>query len=214
MSDLIPLQPSRGLTRSVRRELTQLTVCTGLSQAQARAQATAEVEAARVSAVASVGQRAMQEVALTTKLERDLCETVPAAQARLVAIGDMTQIAMGSMVMSAARWIDGPVRNAAASARRSRWPCGRCSRWVRRRESGCAAKPTAPAARMVGEHPVSSPGPPGLVNRLVGAAFSLLLAALALCLAVQIIQGIWVWLVGIPLVGGAGWWLVQRTRRH
>lgn len=105
MSDLIPLQPSRGLTRSVRRELTQLTVSTGLSQA--RAQATAEVEAARVSAVASVGQRAMQEVALTTKLERDLCETVPAAQARLVAIGDMTQIAMGSMVMSAARRIGG-----------------------------------------------------------------------------------------------------------
>lgn len=62
--------------------------------------------------------------------------------------------------------------------------------------------------------PVSSPGPSSWVNRLVGAAFSLLLAALALCLAVQIIQGIWVWLVGIALVGGAGWWLVQQTRRY
>jgi hypothetical protein len=44
---------------------------------------------------------------MLTKLERDLTETVPAAQARLVAIGDLTQIALGSVVMNAARRIGG-----------------------------------------------------------------------------------------------------------
>lgn len=114
MSDLIPLsslssqslqRPSASLTRQVQRGLTHLVAETGLSQA--RVQARAEVEATRASAIASVGQRAMQEVAMLTKLERDLCETVPAAQARLVSIGDMTSIALGSVVMNAARRIGG-----------------------------------------------------------------------------------------------------------
>jgi len=100
-NDLEMFRPGGGVQRRVQRELQSLTVETGL--ATRRIDARAEVEAARVSAVAAVGSRAMQEVAMVTKLERDLAETVPAAVGRLTAIGDMTQIAMGSMVMNAAR---------------------------------------------------------------------------------------------------------------
>lgn len=102
MNNLVPFQqPSAAVQRRVQRELGDITI--GAGMAQARIQASAEVEAARASAVTSVGQRAMQEVAMLTKLERDLCESVPAAQARLVSIGDLTSIALGSVVMNAAR---------------------------------------------------------------------------------------------------------------
>lgn len=106
MSDLIPFaRPSAAVQRRVQRQLGDLTIDTGLNTA--RIQAGAEIEAARASSVAAVGQRAMTEVAMLTKLERDLCETVPAAQARLVSIGDMTSIALGSVVMNAARRLGG-----------------------------------------------------------------------------------------------------------
>ena len=102
MSELMPFQrPSAALTRRVQQQLTHIMAETGMSQA--RVQSRAELEAARASAVAQVGQRAMTEIAMLTKLERDLTETVPAAQARLVAIGDLTQIALGSVVINAAR---------------------------------------------------------------------------------------------------------------
>ncbi len=99
--DLVPSRPSGGLQRQVQRELTRLTVETGL--ATTTIQAKAQIEAAKASAVASVGQHAMQEIAMLTKLERDLAETVPAANARLTSIGDMTLIALGGIVMNAAR---------------------------------------------------------------------------------------------------------------
>ena len=103
MSDLQPYQPSTGLQRVVRRELTRLTTETGLTTA--RLDARAEIETVRAGAVAAVGQRAMHEVALLTKLERDLSETVPAAVARLTMIGDLTAIALGDVVLQAARRI-------------------------------------------------------------------------------------------------------------
>jgi hypothetical protein len=105
--DLVPFRPSGGLQRQVRRELTRLTVETGLTAT--RIESRAEIEAARASAVASVGQRAMQEIAMITKLERDLAETVPAANARLTSLGDMTLIALGGVVMNAARHLGQPV---------------------------------------------------------------------------------------------------------
>lgn len=101
MSELEMFRPAGGVQRRVQRELQNLAVETGL--ATRRIDARAEVEAARVSAVAAVGSRALQEVAMVTKLERDLAETVPAAVGRLTAIGDMTQIAMGALVMNSAR---------------------------------------------------------------------------------------------------------------
>ncbi len=99
--DMVPFRPSGGLQRRVQRELTRLTVETGL--ATTTVQSRAEIEAAKASAIASVGQRAMQEIAMVTKLERDLAETVPAANARLTSLGDMTLIALGGVVMDAAR---------------------------------------------------------------------------------------------------------------
>lgn len=99
--ELEVFRPRGGVQRRVQRELTNLTVETGLTIR--RVDARAEIESAKVSAIASVGQRAMQEVAMITKLERDLAESVPAAVARLTSIGDMTQIAMGSLVLNAAR---------------------------------------------------------------------------------------------------------------
>jgi hypothetical protein len=103
MSQLQPYSPSTGVQLRVQRQLTRLTTDTGL--ATAHLDARAEVEAVRASAVAAVGQRAMQEVALLTKLERDLSETVPAAVARLTTIGDLTSIALGDVVLQAARRI-------------------------------------------------------------------------------------------------------------
>jgi hypothetical protein len=99
--EMVPFRPSGALQRQVQRELTRLTVQTGLTTTKIQSQA--EIETAKASAVASVGQRAMQEVAMITKLERDLAETVPAAVARLTSIGDMTTIALGGLVLSAAR---------------------------------------------------------------------------------------------------------------
>ncbi len=101
MSDLTLYRPSGLTQRRVQRELTAITTQTGLQTT--RLQARAEVEAMRASAVATVGQRALQEVAMLTKLERDLAEAVPAAVARLTSIGDMTSIALGSVVLDAAR---------------------------------------------------------------------------------------------------------------
>lgn len=57
--------------------------------------------------------------------------------------------------------------------------------------------------------------PSSLVDRLVGWCFSLLLAAMALYGAVQLIHCIWPWLaIGLAVVGvvAAGWWLVVRWR--
>ena len=99
-NSLQPYNPSPLVQRRVERELTRLTAQTGLAISMLDAKA--DVEAARASAVAVVGQRAMQEVALVTKLERDLTEAVPAAQARLVMIGDLTSMAVGQVVMNAA----------------------------------------------------------------------------------------------------------------
>lgn len=59
MSELIPSQrPSLGLQRQVRRSLMQITVETGLSTA--RIQAGAEIESARITALANIGARAQE----------------------------------------------------------------------------------------------------------------------------------------------------------
>jgi len=103
MSEIQFYRPSAGVQRRVQRELTTITTSTGLTTA--RLDARTEIETVRASGVAAVGQRAMQEVALLTKLERDLAETVPAAVARLTMIGDLTAIALGDVVLTAARRI-------------------------------------------------------------------------------------------------------------
>ncbi len=102
MSELIPSgRPSLGLQRQVRRGLMQITVETGLSTA--RIQAGAEIEAARLSALAIIGARAQEELALLVNQERLLAETVPDAEAGLVYLREITQLSMASVLMDAGR---------------------------------------------------------------------------------------------------------------
>ena len=102
MSELIPnVRPSLGLQRQVRRGLMQITVETGLSTA--RIQAGAEIEAARMAAIASVGQRAQEELTLLVNRERMLAETVPDAEPGLLYLRDITQLAMAQALMDAGR---------------------------------------------------------------------------------------------------------------
>lgn len=102
MSDLIPsVRPSLGLQRQVRKGLMQITVETGL--ATARIQAGAEIDAARVAAIATVGQRAQEELTLLVNRERMLAETVPDAEPGLLYLRDITQLAMAQALMDAGR---------------------------------------------------------------------------------------------------------------
>lgn len=102
MSELIPtVRPSLGLQRQVRRGLMQITVETGLSTT--RIQAGAEIEAARMAAIATVGQRAQEELTLLVNRERMLAETVPEAEPGLLYLRDITQLAMAHALMDAGR---------------------------------------------------------------------------------------------------------------
>jgi hypothetical protein len=102
MAERLPIpRPSAGLQRRVQRELLQITVATGL--AEARLQAGAEIEAARMSALATVGARAQEEMALLVHQERLLAESVPDAEASLVYLRDITLVSMGAVLMDAGR---------------------------------------------------------------------------------------------------------------
>ena len=102
MSELIPSgRPSLGLLRQVRRGLMNITVETGLSTA--RIQAGAEIEAARMSALANIGARAQEELALLVNQERMLAEAVPDAESGLLYLRDITQLSMASVLMDAGR---------------------------------------------------------------------------------------------------------------
>lgn len=48
-------------------------------------------------------------------------------------------------------------------------------------------------------------------SRLLNVCFGILMAAIALWLAVEIIRSIWLWLVGVALVG-YGLWLMHWRR--
>ena len=102
MAEHMPIpRPSFGLQRQVRRDLMQVTVETGLSHA--RIQAGAEIEAARLSALATIGARAQEELALLVNQERMLAEAVPAAEASLSYLRDITLMSMGAVLMDAGR---------------------------------------------------------------------------------------------------------------
>jgi hypothetical protein len=79
----------------------QITVETGLTTA--RIQAGAEIEAARIAALAKIGARAQEELALLVNQERMLAETVPDAEPGLLYLRDITQLAMAAVLMDAGR---------------------------------------------------------------------------------------------------------------
>jgi hypothetical protein len=101
MSELIPQRPSLGPQRQVLRGLMHITVETGLSTAGIQGQA--EIEAARMAAIATVGQRAQEELTLLVNRERMLAETVPDAEPGLLYLRDITQLAMFQALMDAGR---------------------------------------------------------------------------------------------------------------
>ena len=102
MSELIPKGgPSLGLQRQVRKGLMQITVETGLTTA--RIQSGAEIEATRMAAITTVGQRAQEELTLLVNRERMLAETVPDAEPGLLYLRDITQLAMAQALMDAGR---------------------------------------------------------------------------------------------------------------
>lgn len=102
MSELIPKGgPSLGLQRQVRKGLMQITVETGLTTA--RVQGEAEIAATRMAAIASVGQRAQEELTLLVNRERMLAETVPDAEPGLLYLRDITQLAMAQALMETGR---------------------------------------------------------------------------------------------------------------
>ncbi|MGC4192925.1 MAG: hypothetical protein QM589_17405 [Thermomicrobiales bacterium] len=94
-------RPSSGLQRRVQKELIQITTDTGLSQA--RVQASAEIEAARLTALATIGSRAQEELALLVNQERLLLESVPEAAQSLAYMREITVMAMGSVLIDAGR---------------------------------------------------------------------------------------------------------------
>jgi hypothetical protein len=63
----------------------------------------ADLQAERLSALAYVGKRAMQDIALLSQLEIQLSALVPAATPRLQGIGDMTALAMADVVSDTVR---------------------------------------------------------------------------------------------------------------
>lgn len=62
------------------------------------AQATGDLQAVKVDAVAQVAQRAMQCVAFTSQVEQQLGQVVPLSVTRLQAIGDLAALAMGEII--------------------------------------------------------------------------------------------------------------------
>jgi hypothetical protein len=60
--------------------------------------ARAEIEDAKVNAIAAVGMRAMQDVALLSQVEQSLAQTVPQASGRLATIADLAALSMADGV--------------------------------------------------------------------------------------------------------------------
>ncbi|MGL5827495.1 MAG: hypothetical protein ACRCYU_22225, partial [Nocardioides sp.] len=80
----------------VQRSLARLGYETTL--VSARVFARAEVEAAKVDAVATVTAKALQDVAVLSRLEQSLAETVPHASGRLAVIADLAAVSLADVV--------------------------------------------------------------------------------------------------------------------
>jgi hypothetical protein len=104
MSNIVPATnsntPRRGF-RLTERTLTRIDGQTDVGLAQIESQA--ELQAARVRAVAYVGKRAMHEVTMISQLEQQLEALVPMATSRLVAIGDIVALSAADVVADTVR---------------------------------------------------------------------------------------------------------------
>ena len=103
-SELVSLGGS-GLSRRAARELGSEVARVNTKGLLKRAEIEMEtdLQTDRVGAVAYVGKRALQEMALLSALEVQLTALVPAAQPRLQGLGDLTAVAMADVVSETVR---------------------------------------------------------------------------------------------------------------
>jgi hypothetical protein len=87
---------SRSVGRNLSRELAR--VSGGAQLGLARIEAQAELQASKADAVAYVGSRAMQNVAMLSQLEQQLAQAVPMATSRLQGIADMAALGMADVM--------------------------------------------------------------------------------------------------------------------
>jgi hypothetical protein len=87
--------------RAASRALARLESQTGFGLA--KIEQAAELQVGCVQAIAYVGKRAMQEVALLSQMEANLAALVPMATSRLQAIGDMVALEAADVVASTVR---------------------------------------------------------------------------------------------------------------
>jgi hypothetical protein len=85
MPDLIPYDAGFGMRRSESRQLSRrrTILAASVSLETARIEAAADIQAVRAEAMTYVGKRAMQNVAMMTKLEEHLALMVPLTSGRL-----------------------------------------------------------------------------------------------------------------------------------
>lgn len=95
--------PGSRLARQTGHALAQIEA--GTTVGVARIEAAAELQAMKASAVAHVGRRGMQEIALLSQVETQLAQAVPHASGRLASIADLTAVAVSEVVLESARRI-------------------------------------------------------------------------------------------------------------
>lgn len=104
MANILPAMNGsidRRESRSMSRALDRVSVETDVGLA--RIEQAAELQVGRVMAIGYVGKKAMQEVALTSQLEGQLCALVPMATGRLQAIADMVALEAADVVSQTVR---------------------------------------------------------------------------------------------------------------
>ena len=99
MSSIQPYRPSAAMNRTS-RALQRLGHDTTL--AVAAIESRADIEVARVSAIAAVAGRALMDVSLLSQMEQSLAQVVPHASGRLATIADLAALSMADVVASAA----------------------------------------------------------------------------------------------------------------
>ncbi len=96
------LQPNNSFLPSVRTARTVARLSDQTNVGVAVTIARAELEAAKVDAVAVIATKAMQDVALISQVEQSLAQTVPHASGRLATIADLAAVSMAQVVANAA----------------------------------------------------------------------------------------------------------------
>ena len=96
-TELVARRPARSTVRALVRIEDETTA------KLARIEQAAHIQASRVEALGYVGQRAMNVVALTSEMEKQLATIVPMATGRLQAVADMVALSAADIVSDTVR---------------------------------------------------------------------------------------------------------------